>query len=292
MSTFLRFNSRTPGGVRLSITDDPENGTRFNSRTPGGVRRSNALTIVYAINVSIHAPREGCDSRDATQRLTRLRFQFTHPGRGATTNGGTSLVSMDGFNSRTPGGVRLSHALSLFAFIVFQFTHPGRGATLLSSQRTHNGRFQFTHPGRGATALGRPLCSYHRGFNSRTPGGVRPPAGAPCRRSYFRFNSRTPGGVRRRRYIRRKTPDWFQFTHPGRGATWRRLFAAKSIHSFNSRTPGGVRRGGGGWIWSGRSFNSRTPGGVRPFSPLLNIDLSGFNSRTPGGVRPPRSCHP
>ena len=35
-------------------------------------------------DVSIHAPREGCDADDITHRITELRFQFTHPGRGAT----------------------------------------------------------------------------------------------------------------------------------------------------------------------------------------------------------------
>ena len=56
-------------------------------------------------------------------------FQFTHPGRGAT-----SLLD----EPRRPDG--------------FQFTHPGRGATHLS-QRLDNVtiEFQFTHPGRGAT---------------------------------------------------------------------------------------------------------------------------------------------
>ena len=80
-------------------------------------------------------------------------FQFTHPGRGAT-SGAKILLEECGFNSRTPGGVRLAqtkekkktllvsiHApregcdldsllLGVLA-VVFQFTHPGRGATML-----------------------------------------------------------------------------------------------------------------------------------------------------------------
>ena len=57
------------------------------------------------------------------------RFQFTHPGRGATEE---SLASMaDG---------------------EFQFTHPGRGATSdPDAEIPPLLRFQFTHPGRGAT---------------------------------------------------------------------------------------------------------------------------------------------
>ena len=34
-------------------------------------------------------------------------FQFTHPGRGATSSAGGTPHSARGFNSRTPGGVRL-----------------------------------------------------------------------------------------------------------------------------------------------------------------------------------------
>ena len=105
-----------------------------------------------------------------------MMFQFTHSGRGATTSerrlSAQRFVSIhapregcDGililssefikrFNSRTPGGVRLS-APELFYFdIQFQFTHPGRGATRTGLSSLFEMRtFQFTHPGRGATVL-------------------------------------------------------------------------------------------------------------------------------------------
>ena len=124
----------------------------FNSRTPGGVRPENTDTSVQEVAVSIHAPREGCDLRLPLARSLfyrfnsrtpggvrrsllplshhKGRFQFTHPGRGAT---GSFLICVS-------------------SKIMFQFTHPGRGAT-----RDYRGRvlvyflFQFTHPGRGAT---------------------------------------------------------------------------------------------------------------------------------------------
>ena len=102
--------------------------------------------------VSIHAPWEGCDNdlinftakiRSFNSRtlgrvrrplivptLPRSRFQFTHPGKGAT----------------------LSFRVVVRVHLVFQFTHPGKGATgftntLLASAT----EFQFTHPGKGAT---------------------------------------------------------------------------------------------------------------------------------------------
>ena len=122
----------------------------FNSRTPGGVRRLDLHSVGGRVGVSIHAPREGCD---CSQRIEQ-------PRRGR-------------FNSRTPGGVRLCQRACVSPFQRFQFTHPGRGAT--------NRRyiellvlFQFTHPGRGATSGVMDLLAKFSGFNSRTPGGVRP----------------------------------------------------------------------------------------------------------------------
>ena len=101
----------------------------FNSRTPGGVRLPSSVDLLTPLRVSIHAPREGCDAcyprrflrlirfqfthpgRGATnvvrpKLLISLRFQFTHPGRGATQPPRTAPRLREGFNSRTPGGVR------------------------------------------------------------------------------------------------------------------------------------------------------------------------------------------
>ena len=84
---------------------------------------------LFALGVSIHAPREGCDSTRSIRAAFAIEFQFTHPGRGATDKErilnrlqrvsihapreGCDLVEMltvvdtMSFNSRTPGGVRL-----------------------------------------------------------------------------------------------------------------------------------------------------------------------------------------
>ena len=80
-------------------------------------------------SVSIHAPREGCDwqyfhgASPASSFNSRtpggvrrqvygtldesLKFQFTHPGRGATPIPLRRSPTPMRFNSRTPGGVRL-----------------------------------------------------------------------------------------------------------------------------------------------------------------------------------------
>ena len=81
--------------------------TRFNSRTPGGVRLMCEYLCCRFCGVSIHAPREGCDGDDV--RLSFLTIACFN----SRTPGGVRLryplrVSQRRlcFNSRTPGGVR------------------------------------------------------------------------------------------------------------------------------------------------------------------------------------------
>ena len=102
------FNPRTPRGVRLRLMDNLLTCWNFNPRTPRGVRLTAAATIAASSSISIHAPREGCDDcgghncgiildfNPRTPRGVRLlgeqqgcpsmRFQSTHPARGATAN--------------------------------------------------------------------------------------------------------------------------------------------------------------------------------------------------------------
>ena len=146
--------------------------------------------------VSIHAPREGCDPSRFQMRRTRYSFNSRTPG-GVRRQPCRCAQRHIRFNSRTPGGVRRALPADLFRDLTFQFTHPGRGATPEWSEFVQ--------------------CQWR--FNSRTPGGVRrlpllypqPPKGC--------FNSRTPGGVRRSFIGKSVYVLLFQFTHPGRGAT-------------------------------------------------------------------------
>ncbi len=87
--------------------------------------------LMSVMVVSIHAPRAGCDGsffygfiqrwsfnsrtpcgvRRHSYTLPRiyLRFQFTHPVRGATLITESRKMRVKGFNSRTPCGVRQSY---------------------------------------------------------------------------------------------------------------------------------------------------------------------------------------
>ena len=236
----------------------------FNSRTPGGVRPPKDYFTGVVPSVSIHAPREGCDW-DLSRRIVSYQpgFQFTHPGRGATlikppynvcvssfnsrTPGGVRRLSAGttgcrgGFNSRTPGGVRPFRKPVANEVLKFQFTHPGRGATPQPRHAKVMGYVSIHAPREGCDSRVPPTCQGLRGFNSRTPGGVRQLKAAPVlQHNEFQFTHPGRGATEGRRTIINSVNvsihapregcdgqrrmlltgvSTFQFTHPGRGAT-------------------------------------------------------------------------
>ena len=80
-----------------------------------------------------------------------MRFQFTHPGKGATslTKHNYSLFQVS-IHAPWEGCDEAQRAYNE-ALREFQFTHPGKGATVLQIGAMRFGGFQFTHPGKGAT---------------------------------------------------------------------------------------------------------------------------------------------
>ena len=62
-SNGINFNPRTPRGVRLPQTKPfVKTPSNFNPRTPRGVRQIRLIELSGFLEISIHAPREGCDS--------------------------------------------------------------------------------------------------------------------------------------------------------------------------------------------------------------------------------------
>ena len=212
------FNSRTLGRVRRSRRCRIGSRGCFNSRTLGRVRLEQGIVVTPQLGVSIHAPWEGCDRSSSASPSVPPRFQFTHPGKGAT---------------RSAAVWRRSKT--------FQFTHPGKGATsklrrplLVRNVSIHapwegcdaaqiackqHAYVSIHAPWEGCDGLKRPQRGQRRSFNSRTLGRVRlslpccVPTPRPC------FNSRTLGRVRLvpPRFV--MSDQVFQFTHPGKGAT-------------------------------------------------------------------------
>ena len=171
--------------------------TGFNSRTLGRVRQLRPCFIPRAYT-----------------------FQFTHPGKGATSKE-ISIAQGDlRFNSRTLGRVR-----------------PPVEATTIALRAGFNSRTL------GRVRQLRPLKRHSKPsrFNSRTLGRVRLRISSSSWASCC-FNSRTLGRVRRYSLTAHSRSGSFQFTHPGKGATCLGKQEVKGQISFNSRTLGRVRR--------------------------------------------------
>ena len=171
--TCFCFNSRTPCGVRpmvmrrvlselvFQFTHPVWGATHYKlgqalrfkfqfTHPVWGATLSPQLAIKTS-DVSIHAPRVGCDYhlKLITSRTRRFNsrtpcgvrlivlvrssmmctFQFTHPVWGATRRPNITIQNNIRFNSRTPCGVRQAAARKAIELQVFQFTHPVWGAT-------------------------------------------------------------------------------------------------------------------------------------------------------------------
>ncbi len=58
--------------------------------------------LAYLVAISIHAPREGCDTTKRLDADNTTAFQSTHPVRGATTAIAGTNIRCTNFNPRTP----------------------------------------------------------------------------------------------------------------------------------------------------------------------------------------------
>ena len=79
------FNPRSPHGERRhQRPHQPPEDRDFNPRSPHGERRSVGAEVGWLVDISIHAPRTGSDSRRMIFRRSSCVFQSTLPARGAT----------------------------------------------------------------------------------------------------------------------------------------------------------------------------------------------------------------
>ena len=147
----------------------------FQFTHPGRGATQESEGVKAILTVSIHAPREGCDSGDPLPRLPRNRF-----------------------NSRTPGGVRLWRSRAVDALYRVSIHAPREGCDYPAPVGYEiEASFNSRTPG-GVRPDGVLASVAERSrFNSRTPGGVRRSLSIAHAIS-LSFNSRTPGGVRRR----------------------------------------------------------------------------------------------
>ena len=192
----------------------------FNPRTPCGVRLVGRKITVCVSVISIHAPHAGCDQNGQCRIHPRVRFQSTHPMRGAT---------------------HCAYVLDVL-YTQFQSTHPMRGATGYTADQFPQVAFQSTHPMRGATRGFKVPLGIAVDFNPRTPCGVRLEilaavlilTGISIHAPHAGCDGGPEGG--------RRKESQFQSTHPMRGATtYLSSLWARNSH-FNPRTPCGVRQ--------------------------------------------------
>ena len=213
----------------------------FNPRTPRGVRPGGSQTGTGKHEISIHAPREGCDQRRPLHPFGNANFNPRTP-RGVRPRRRLVLTPCANFNPRTPRGVRHSKTGEAPQLNGFQSTHPARGATArMETALQERLAFQSTHPARGATPAA--LCA---SVTSRRFQSTHPARGATHLR-LFQIKKliisihapregcdvaamTCPGAI-----------PLFQSTHPARGATPLVKFHIPDIGYFNPRTPRGVR---------------------------------------------------
>ena len=130
-ATSAYFNPRTPCGVRQRCGRNrvPER-RNFNPRTPCGVRPGFFARLLYIIRFQSTHPLRGATLSDS-RMFSSVGFQSTHPLRGATSQFNRLCKQPYHFNPRTPCGVRPLTARCPLIAILFQSTHPLRGATSL-----------------------------------------------------------------------------------------------------------------------------------------------------------------
>ena len=103
------------------------------------------------LDISIHAPREGCDVKIMANNGLSIIFQSTHPVRGATDPEAEKPEKQEISIHAPREGCDPVLLCTVNDIHVFQSTHPVRGATLLPSPTCAKFLFQSTHPVRGAT---------------------------------------------------------------------------------------------------------------------------------------------
>ena len=157
------------------------------------------VNIKLNLEISIHAPRAGCDLTKAVIIEALGGFQSTHPVRGATTYSAALGTTLDNFNPRTPCGVRpQSESIGRRRLENFNPRTPCGVRRLLRRHRLRKLPISIHAPRAGCDIL------------------------TPRKKTLFmHFNPRTPCGVRQKCIVIYQLSRKFQSTHPVRGATLR-----------------------------------------------------------------------
>ena len=127
------FNPRTPCRVRQSCSSSQADHSSFQSTHPVQGATLHTQRFPHRFEISIHAPRAGCD---AVHGLELLRHVISiHAPRAGCDPSWSMQPSQTRryFNPRTPCRVRHHNCLNQSSDRLFQSTHPVQGATLHST---------------------------------------------------------------------------------------------------------------------------------------------------------------
>ena len=149
-----------------------------------------------------------------------LRFQSTHPSRGAT------LM-----------------VLSASSALIFQSTHPSRGATRKDAKQLKATHISIHAPLAGCDSVGSNPAAPSKDFNPRTPRGVRHRRTRDVCTKVFISIHAPLAGCDAAVAVNLEARAEFQSTRRSRGATPSSITPLPARY-FNPRTPRGVRQGG------------------------------------------------
>ena len=147
-----RFNSRTPGGVRQRLTDFYAFSDLVSIHAPReGCDSVWFFCISRRCRVSIHAPREGCDAISVSARYTGKRVSIHAPREGCDfgREDSSQVGRRVSIHAPREGCDRLGGRTTLAPLVSIHAPREGCDDNRL--HQTHETPFQFTHPGRGAT---------------------------------------------------------------------------------------------------------------------------------------------
>ena len=215
-------------------------------------------------SISIHAPREGSDSRPKKHNLSQCKFLSTLPARGATDldavaedfrhdfyprspRGERLLQARQGppariyFYPRSPRGERPSSSVALSMPTLFLSTLPARGATSPVSASSVPRVFLSTLPARGATlGLGRVTRSRSSFLSTLPARGATGQAVASHRDGGY-FYPRSPRGERQLGYLPGETLEQISIHAPREGSDNIAAIDTDQTVDFYPRSPRGER---------------------------------------------------
>ena len=143
------FNPRTPRGVRPEAINNSSGAAQFQSTHPARGATSSMGSEVVVLQISIHAPREGCD-----QAIGQIR------------------PTVKDFNPRTPRGVRLVLDEADLGTVI-SIHAPREGCDPPSRRQTPSMLISIHAPREGCDLDGLGWAAGEGDFNPRTPRGVR-----------------------------------------------------------------------------------------------------------------------